>query len=321
MPIINLSQVASDYDSATVDVEFYYGPHTDGKTYYWGTYNTYILLNDVIISNENFNILSSIYPTQRAGQFYGWNKRWNGDVTYGNTNRLMIPYSTTQAVSGINKTGGARFWSANNLYKTDLGRTRIKDRIKIPIGINPNARQNSKAITVKNIGSDWSWNDKWCSANSITLYTATIPAPAIPSVGVYYESYVDGAPTKLKIAASLPENVRGFYYLRIEEMSSSGSIISNVKQVKGATYIDHVINIGEGDYDKTRYWRARVFAADQDKASGIANSFIEYPYTKMYWYENATTRRRIKKAYWFDENGIRRQIKQIYYRDGGTWRK
>jgi len=331
--VFEVKQIGSTYRSAIIRVSY-----KIGKYYFDLTNNGMVIkLDNMVLNNERtspFKITrNATIPS--SSTFYGWNRKYNNTVGYSNTNRVLVPVAQIypsyiwSPSSGTQKdTYGTKYLSASSDVRLALvNEDTYSEDIEYFIGVG-SSRSNSKTIRVHMDYANGAARDHNYMGNvSLKINTSQIPAPSSPTITSEYRNYVDDEPTVLRLRATVPTNVEGFFTLVIEDITSGVKIL---KSSKGGTNIYVDIPLNEAYYDKTWKYRARIYGADIDKRSSTLSIFVEFPILPIWYYLTQTdktrlgvshTRMQVKKAVWYDNNGNAKGIKLFAYNNGGSFEK
>ena len=322
---LEVEQISNTYTSATFRIKFSLSR---------GSYNLIrngmcIKLDGEIINNERhtpWNVVRN-HPTN-----YGWNRKFNNSAVYNNTHRIIAKATEYGAADWQPSYGRQLDHNGNYAYLGYNSQVRhvlvdaeeYSEDITYYLGVG-SGRTNSKNITVSMNYMDGSYDEKWMGTVTIPITTKQIPAPSTPTLTQELRNYVDGEPTVLRLIATVPSNVEGFFTLQIQDITSG---TTTLKSVKGATNIYHDIPITDNYYDKTWYYRARIYGADIDKRSSTMSVYIEYPILPIWYYLTADDKTRlgvshnrmqVKQAFYYDSNGNGHKIKLFAYNNGGSF--
>lgn len=323
-----VTQISSTYTTATVRINY----NLNVWSYNLTKSGWCILFNGAYINNE------TTWPWRVVRNYassYGWNKRFNGTPTYGNTNRVLAKateYSTAdwQPTNGTGKQLTTSGTYATPSSTADIRHVLVDDEmysedIEYTLGVGT-SRINSGNINVTmRYMSDWSFDTAWLGDLTLPVYTTEIPAPSTPTISYSLVDVVNGEPTKVRLTASVPSNVEGFFTLEIQDITSGVVSLTNNK---GTTSLTHDIAITTAYYDKTWTYRARIYGADIDKVSSNLSVFVEYPVLPLWYYLTASDKTRlgvtnarmqVKQAYYYGQDGVGKKIKLIAYNNGGSF--
>lgn len=318
---VTLTQIGSTYNSATFRISY------SLNAYSWNLLNLgwCIKLNGTILNNETqtpWRIVRN-HPTA-----YGWNKKHNNTATYGNTNRIIC--KATNMSSAVwnpstqkQKSASGDYYSLG--YNSQVRKVLISGEvyseditIDIPIGT---ARQSySYPIVSMSYMKNGEVNTDWMTAGlQIQLETLQIPEPPTPTITVSYLNYVDDSPTTVRLTANVGSNEAGFFTLRLENITNG---VTTLTETKGATTITYDIPVNEAYYDKTFYYRARVYGADIDKVSTTDTAYVEYPMLPLWYYQSSSVKKQVRRGMYYDPlTGIGNPVKVIWYNNGGSFEK
>lgn len=322
---LEVTQISNTYTTAKILIKFRLNPGVYDLT----KSGFCIKLDGTILNNE------TTYPwriTRNHPTLYGWNKRFDNSKSYSNTNRIMIKVTNLYGATWQPSYGRVR--RPDGTYATLNYNAQVRhalvnneeyyEEVEYTLGVG-SSRVNTKNITVSMSYMDGSFEPDWLGRVTIPISTKQIPAPSTPTLTTEYRDYVNGDPTTLRLRATVPSNVEGFFTLAIEDITSG---VKTLKSSKGGTNIYVDIPITEAYYDKTWQYRARIYGADIDKRSSTLSVFVEYPVLPIWYYLTSEdksrlgvshTRMQVKKAVWYDNNGNAREIKLFAYNNGGSF--